>query len=55
MPVFNAGRFVAEAIQSVLDQDFEDFELVIVDGVIYVSSGDSLYAIEPQIAAGTTR
>jgi glycosyltransferase involved in cell wall biosynthesis len=31
MPVFNRERFVAEAIESVLEQDFGDFELVIVD------------------------
>ena len=31
MPVYNVERFVAEAVQSVLDQRFEDFELIIVD------------------------
>jgi glycosyltransferase involved in cell wall biosynthesis len=31
MPVFNRKRFVDEAIQSVLAQDFTDFELLIVD------------------------
>ena len=31
MPTYNAGRYVAEAIQSVLQQSFEDWELVIVD------------------------
>jgi glycosyltransferase involved in cell wall biosynthesis len=31
MPVFNRERFVAEAIESVLGQDFDDFEFVIVD------------------------
>jgi glycosyltransferase involved in cell wall biosynthesis len=31
MPVFNRERFVDEAIQSVIGQDFEDFELLIVD------------------------
>ena len=31
MPVFNRERFVDEAIQSVIGQDFDDFELLIVD------------------------
>ena len=31
MPVFNVERYIAEAIQSVLDQTFKDFELIIVD------------------------
>lgn len=31
MPVFNRERFVDEAIESVVTQDFVDFELVIVD------------------------
>ncbi len=31
MPVYNAERFVAAAIQSVLEQSFTGFELVIVD------------------------
>src|SRR5829696_8769351 len=31
MPAFNAAAFIAEAIRSVLAQDFSDFELLIVD------------------------
>ena len=31
MPVFNRERFLHEAIQSVIGQDFADFELLIVD------------------------
>ena len=31
MPVFNRERFVDEAIRSVIEQDFEDFELLLVD------------------------
>jgi len=31
MPVFNRERFVDEAIRSVIEQDFADFELLIVD------------------------
>jgi glycosyltransferase involved in cell wall biosynthesis len=31
MPCFNHGAFIAEAIQSVLDQTFQDFEIIVVD------------------------
>jgi glycosyltransferase involved in cell wall biosynthesis len=31
MPAYNAGKYIAEAVQSVLDQTFTDFELLIVD------------------------
>jgi len=31
MPIYNVERFVADAVQSVLDQTFEDFELLIID------------------------
>jgi glycosyltransferase involved in cell wall biosynthesis len=31
MPVYNAKRYVAEAIESILDQTFRDFEFLIVD------------------------
>ena len=31
IPVFNRERFVDEAIRSVIDQDFDDFELLLVD------------------------
>jgi glycosyltransferase involved in cell wall biosynthesis len=31
MPVFNGERFVDEAIESVLRQDFRDFELLVID------------------------
>lgn len=31
IPVHNAGRFLAECLDSVLSQDFDDFELVAVD------------------------
>ena len=31
MPVYNAERFVAEAVQSILSQTFGDFEFIIID------------------------
>ena len=31
MPVYDVERYVAAAIQSVLDQSFKDFELIIID------------------------
>lgn len=31
MPAFNVGRFIAASIRSVLAQDFEDFELLVID------------------------
>ena len=31
MPVYNVERFVVQAVSSVLEQSFEDFELIIVD------------------------
>src|SRR6476661_6105481 len=31
MPVYNAGRYVAEAVESILGQTYADFEFLIVD------------------------
>ncbi len=31
MPTYNYGRFLGEAIESVLAQDFQDYELIIID------------------------
>jgi glycosyltransferase involved in cell wall biosynthesis len=31
MPVYNTGKFVAEAVRSILDQTYTDFEFVIID------------------------
>ncbi len=31
MPVYNAQKYIGQAIESVLDQTFEDFELILVD------------------------
>src|SRR5262249_20685734 len=32
MPVYNAGRFLAPALDSILAQTFSDFELIAIDG-----------------------
>lgn len=31
MPVYNCGNFINQAIDSILDQSFSDFELIIID------------------------
>lgn len=31
MPVFNGGQYLAEAIASILNQIFQDFEFIIID------------------------
>ena len=31
VPVFNTERFIEECIQSVLDQTYRDYELILVD------------------------
>src|SRR5690349_16914620 len=31
MPAYNAGRYIADAVRSVLEQRFTDFELLIID------------------------
>ncbi|MGE4283580.1 MAG: glycosyltransferase [Clostridia bacterium] len=40
MPVFNSSRFLKEAIDSILDQSFSSFELLIVDDASSDSSPD---------------
>ena len=51
LPVFNGGQFLTEAVQSLLSQDFEDFELLIADN----ASTDSTREICEQFAAGDAR
>lgn len=51
MPVFNAERYVEDAIQSILNQSFRDFELILInDG----STDNSLY-IMSRFAASDSR
>ena len=39
MPVYNAERYVAEAVESILTQTFRDFEFLIIDDGSTDSSG----------------
>lgn len=63
MPVYNAGRFVGEAIQSVLSQDFSDFELIIFNDASTDNSLDILKSfndaririVENEINLGITK
>lgn len=51
MPVFNAERFIKEALESIVKQSFEDFELVISDNC----STDNTEAICREYASGDER
>jgi glycosyltransferase involved in cell wall biosynthesis len=51
MPAYNAERFVREALDSVLNQSFSDFELIIVDDC----SKDGTWQILTEYAAADPR
>ena len=51
IPVFNRKDYIAECIQSALDQTFTDFEVVVVDN----ASGDGTWEICQQFAAADQR
>lgn len=51
LPVFNGARYIAEAINSHLDQTFEDFELIVSDN----ASEDETPEIVAEIAAKDSR
>jgi glycosyltransferase involved in cell wall biosynthesis len=63
MTVYNGGRHLAEAVDSVLSQDHEDFELVLIDdgsdddsAAIAESYGDSIvFRKDPRAGAGAAR
>src|ERR1700691_6171602 len=44
IPTYNYARYLAEAIESVLEQDFQDFELLIVDDC---SSDNTAEVVQP--------
>lgn len=46
MPTFNSGHYIAEAIVSLARQDFESFELIVVDGASTDSTLDLLDQVE---------
>jgi glycosyltransferase involved in cell wall biosynthesis len=50
MPVFNAEKYVREAVESILGQRFSDFELIVVDDGSTDGSGDILRSFtDPRI------
>ncbi len=51
LPVFNAERYIAPAVLSILDQTFRDFELIIIND----GSTDQSQAILEKLAAGDDR
>ena len=51
MPVFNREKYVAESIESILNQTFTDFEFIIVDDY----STDFSWNIIQQFAAKDSR
>jgi glycosyltransferase involved in cell wall biosynthesis len=51
LPVYNGANFIRESIQSILQQDFRDFELIITDN----ASTDATEAICREIAEGDPR
>jgi glycosyltransferase involved in cell wall biosynthesis len=63
MPLYNARRFVAEAVGSVLGQTFADFELIVIDDgstdgsgevAVAAAGGDSRFRMERQENRGVS-
>jgi glycosyltransferase involved in cell wall biosynthesis len=63
LPVYNGERFIGAAIQSVLDQTFRDFELVVVDDgstdntgtIVHGLKGPLIYHRQENQGAGAAR
>jgi glycosyltransferase involved in cell wall biosynthesis len=51
MPAYNAGRYVEEAVRSILGQTFEDFELIVIDD----GSTDETAAVVGRLASADPR
>jgi hypothetical protein len=51
LPVYNGERYLERAVRSILDQDFQDFELIIADN----ASDDATGAISERLAASDPR
>lgn len=51
MPVFNGENFIEEALDSISQQDFEDYELIVTDN----ASTDATEAIVRRYAASDKR
>src|SRR5438270_6196161 len=51
LPVFNAGSPFRRALQSIIDQDLTDFELILIDD----ASSDNSAAIAQEIAERDSR
>ena len=51
MPAYNAAEYLREAMDSILTQTFEDFELLVVDD----GSTDATLAIAKEAASGDSR
>ena len=50
LPVYNASDYVAESIEALLGQSFEDFELIISDNASTDDTGDICRGYEKQDA-----
>ena len=46
MPVYNSEKYVGEAIQSILDQTFEDYELIVIDDCCKDKSAEIISGFE---------
>lgn len=51
MPVYNASRYIGQAVQSILDQSFREFELIVVDD----GSDDGTAEVVRRLAAADPR
>lgn len=51
MPAYNAAQYIGQAIQSILDQSFTDYELIIIDD----ASTDTTWELIKRYASLDTR